>query len=88
MSTELNKKLLAVIDKSIFHSPYDTNEIANALYLLVEDVAVKFAEWKANLKPLIPSNFDILMSVTDGKIKARNTKDLFTYFINNIYGKQ
>jgi hypothetical protein len=80
MSNILEEKIDKIINAKIedFADAFTHGLTENKqLYQLTEDVAVKFAEWK-----------DKEGWMLDYKEQATHSyKELFQYFINNIYGK-
>ncbi len=73
-----NNKLYSEIEK--LNDRYKDSsyvDVNNELYQLTEDVAVKFAEWKD----------DNSWEMDYREQKTHTTKELFTYFLENIYKK-
>jgi hypothetical protein len=74
----MSNKLLNEIKKEleyVYPTAEAYNKSANNLYQLTEDVAVKFAHWKAKEG-----------WVVDYREQATHSyKELFNYFINNVY---
>lgn len=74
MSTENNK-----LKDEVNNILIDADNPSDGLYTLIEDVSVKFADWNDSNSY---TEFSELLKMHDF-----NYKDLFTYFINNIYNK-